>query len=155
MNPILEREYLQSLLQFRAVKISALNYATWEKWNEEAHKILQGASLFKCKDVAMEVYDIIVSAGVLPDQETFTLLIRASLINDDFVNAKLFMDEMTSAGYIPKQSDVEMVTNRHFLGAQTTTGWNKNAAVFVPTHAACIDMNGWETITSQKRAFGN
>ena len=153
-----EREYLQSLLQFRAVKLASFNHTTWEAWNEEAQKILKGATMFKCKGVATEVYDTLTEVGVLPDEETFTSLVHFCLISDDVVNAKLFLAEMINAGYLPSREVSELVSleylklNRHVSGACM----NKHAAVFVPLVTDIKDTkehHGWEKVLpSHKRA---
>ena len=127
-----EKQYLQSLLQFRAVKISKLNQASWEKWNEEAQRIIKGAILLKCRGIAAEVYSTLISGGVLPDQETFTLLVRASLVNMEIDSAKFFLGEMVNASFLPPRDLVDSVSNKIQNSIASKPALNKDAPVFVP-----------------------
>jgi len=132
-----EREYLQSLVHFRAFKSTALDCASWEQWNEEAQKILEGALIFGCNEITVEVYDAMMSAGVLPDHDTFTLLSRVSLAKNDFMVAKSFLTQMSNAGFIPPRDLVDRVS-RHFKAI--SKGLNRDAPVFVPNGAPRIGM---------------
>lgn len=134
ISPEKEKQYLQSLVQFRALRSSGLNHATWEQWNEEARRILNGANIVRCTGVATEVFDTILSAGVLPDCETFTLLVRTSVNLGEFAPARTFLTEMTNAGFLPPRTLVDEVSKG--LHAPSTIGsstFNKHAPEFVPS----------------------
>jgi hypothetical protein len=123
-----DREHLRSLLEFRAFKTSALKDASWEKWNREAHKILQGALSMGCWSVGAEVHEIMTTNGVLPDAKTFTLLIEIALESNEVHRANEFADLMLGAGFLLEESLASRVRNAKCAGGQ----WNKNAPVFVP-----------------------
>ena len=153
VSPMSEREYLQSLLQFRARKLMSFEHATWEAWNDEAQKILKGVILYKCKGAALEVYETILAAGVLPDEETFTLLVRASLICDGGSRAKVLLEEMSKAGYVPPIEFSQSVIHRDFtIGDASYCALSKDAPVFIPHTNGISDQNEWKQVPpSQKR----
>ena len=126
-----EREYLRSLLEFRAFKTSGLMKATWQEWNIEAQNILTGALLFGCSSVASEVYEIMQSNGIIIDSETFSVLIEASLKTNDIVRARMFLDHMTCSGLIVDRNlakRVEEMANSY----RPVVYLNKDAPIFVP-----------------------
>lgn len=124
-----EKEALQCLMQFRALKSITLKDATWTQWNEEARKILRGALALSCKNVSMEVYDTLVAQGILPDAGTFTLLVKTSLKAEEFRNAQFFVRKMSDSGHIPPPEVQQEVSTK-----LQTLSLNKHAAVFVPRH---------------------
>lgn len=134
ITPAQEKLYLQSLVQFRALRSSGLNHATWEQWNEEARRILNGVNLVRCTGVATEVFETILSVGVLPDCETFTLLVRTSVKLGEFEAAKTFLNEMTNAGFLPSRTLVDDVS-KGLCASSCITGstFNRDAPEFVPS----------------------
>jgi hypothetical protein len=131
-DPKHEKEYLQSLLHFRAFKSAALDCASWERWNEEAQKILTGALLFGCNDLTLEVYEAMISAGVLPDNDTFLLFVKVSLAKSDLMEARSFLTQMSNAGFIPPRELVDQVSHRLSSAHKLL---NRDAPVFVPSSA--------------------
>lgn len=123
-----EKEAFQCLMQFRALKSIPSKDATWTEWNEEARKILRGAMALTCKNIAMELYDALVAHGILPDVDTFILLVKASLKAEEFRNAQFFVRKMSDSGYVAP-SDVQQEVTANLLNVAL----NKHAAVFVPS----------------------
>ena len=124
-------EYLQSLLQFRALKSSALVHADWTAWNNEAHMILNGAILFDSRQTFIEVYDTMISSGVLPDCETFSLLIECSASLNDARRTKELVTHMTNAGFTPPKQFIDDSDSKHSMGG-SDCNLNKDAPEFVP-----------------------
>ena len=135
-----ERDFLQSLLQFRAFKASGMIDRSWEKWNEESQKVLSGAILFGCAGIPVEVYEAMTSAGVLPDAETFALLVRGCLVVNDLPNARVFVASMSNAGFLPPKELVAAVMTGFQSIANHHTGLNKHAPVFVPKFGSLNPM---------------
>ena len=126
-----QREYLQSLLQFRALKSSALVHADWSAWNNEAHMILNGAILFDSRQTFIEVYDTMTSSGVLPDSETFSLLIECSTYMNDARRTKELVTHMTNAGFTPPREVIDGWGLQHSMGG-SECNLNRDAPEFVP-----------------------
>lgn len=133
-SPAQQKDYLQSLLHFRAFRNNIFNDATWEEWNEEARKILGGAAILGSCEVAMEVYDTLTKVGVLPDGETFSILIETSLAGGDVKGAKFFLKRMSSAGFVPMKSLVDEVLRRIGSSNKSSGKMNRDAPEFVPSH---------------------
>ena len=136
LKPEDEKQYLQSLVQFRALRSTGLNHASWEQWNEEAQRILKGAKLLRCTGIAVEVYDTMLSAGVLPDCDTFNLLVSTSVTLGELGTAKNFLTEMSNAGFIPPRNFLEVLSqglNDSSLTVAPQHPFNKNAPEFIPS----------------------
>jgi hypothetical protein len=128
-----EKLYLQSLVQFRALRSSGLNHASWEQWNEEAQRILNGATLLGCTGVPTEVYDTILMAGVLPDSETFASLVRTSITLGEIGVARNFLTEMSNAGFLPPRQLVDEVSKGFNKPSCQRQSFNRDAPEFVPS----------------------
>ena len=134
-----EREYLRSLLEFRALRTPGLEGASWETWNREAQKILRGTLMFDCFTVGPQVFDIMSARGILPDNETFNLLLEVSLRAQDTMGAKGFIDLMCKAGYIADE-DLTSAYQLMIAKQRSSLTWNKDAPVFVPKrHGSLFD----------------
>ena len=132
-SPEQEKLYLQSLVQFRALRSSGLNHATWERWNEEAQRILNGASLLGCSGVPAEVYDTMMMAGVLPDSDTFLVLVQTAMTLGDLAAARNFLTEMSNAGFLPPRHLVDEVSRSLNQSVTQRLSLNKYAPEFIPS----------------------
>jgi hypothetical protein len=126
-----EREYLRSLLEFRALKTPGIADASWEAWNREAQKILKGALLFDCYQVGVQVHDILSRKGILPDNETFNLLLEIALKGQDLTGAKILIDLMGKAGYVADQ-DLQSAFQVAHSKKNASLTWNRDAPEFIP-----------------------
>ena len=131
-SPEEEKLYLQSLVQFRALRSSGLNHASWEQWNEEAQRILNGAALLGCAGVPAEVYDTMTMAGVLPESDTFLLLVRTAISVGQLTTARTFLTEMSNAGFLPPRQLVDEVSRGLNQSVSQGPSLNKYAPEFVP-----------------------
>ena len=124
-----KRGFLQSFLQFRALKQSPLQGANWLEWNDEARKILSGALLYDSHATFAEVYDQMMAAGVMPDEETFSLLIRCSILSNDPDRTRRLINHMRDAGFsVP----LELKNDLNHISARSVQSLNPHAPVFVP-----------------------
>lgn len=138
-SPEEDREYLRSLLEFRALRTPGLEGASWETWNREAQKILRGTLMFDCFTVGSQVFDIMSAKGILPDNETFNLLLEVSLRAQDTIGAKGFIDLMGKAGYIADEG-LKSAYQLMIAKRRPSLTWNKDAPVFVPKrHGSLFD----------------
>ncbi len=133
VSPTRQKEYLQSLLHFRAFRNNIFQDASWEQWNCEARNILGGATILGSSGIAVEVYDTLCKVGVLPDVDTFKLLIETSLTCGDMKAAKMFLKRMSSAGFVPEKALVDDVLRRLSNWKKDSTVLNADAPEFVPT----------------------
>lgn len=123
-----ERDSLQRLMQFKAFRTISTRGASWNEWNENAQKILRGSLLLNCKNISFEVYESLLSNGVLPDSDTFQLLVRGCLRASEYQEANHFLAKMAEAGYTPP-SNLEQDFHEKKLDSMRL---NKDAPVFVP-----------------------
>lgn len=127
-----ERANLQSLLRFRVLKGAESFGDDWARWNSEARRILGAAEALSSRGISIEVREVLRSAGVLPDCDTYIALVRASMAASEGETAKTFLNEMGTSGYIVdpdmrRRVDLSVELPRKIQ-------FNKNAAVFVPRH---------------------
>lgn len=127
-----ERANLQSLLQFRVFKGVELFGDDWEKWNNEARRILKAAHSLGAPGISLEVRNFLLSAGVLPDLETYTALVQAATAASEVLTARSILGEMSQAGYVVDADLVRSVENS--IDFPTGKRFNKNAPVFIPRH---------------------
>ena len=132
VTPDDERANLQSLLQFRIFKGVELLGDDWEKWNNEARRILKAAHSLGAPGISLEVRNFLLTAGVLPDFETYTALVQAAIAASEVVSARIILGEMSQAGYVVDADLVRSVGNS--VDLPTGKRFNKNAAVFIPRH---------------------
>ena len=126
-----EKTNLQSLVQFRLFKTSEVSGHDWGKWNEEARKILKAARSLGLLDIVAEVRDALLMAGVLPDVETYAVLVELSVAASDVDAATGFIDEMIRSGYVVESSLLRSV-ERMVEYCPPKKGFNKNAPIFIP-----------------------
>ena len=126
-----ERQYLRSLIQFRAFKSSGLQKASWQEWNREAQNILTGALLLGCNSVGTEVYDIMTTNGVLVDDETFKLLVELAVKSGDLLGAKTYLQLMANAGFVVDENLPKHI-ERKSISTRPLATLNKDAPVFIP-----------------------
>jgi hypothetical protein len=133
-----EKESLQSLLQFRLKRGSGLQGATWNEWNIEARRIVSGAALTMCKGACTDVLSVLDTNGVLPDSDTFTLLVDASLKIDGYETARSIVIRMVDAGYRIPVHFGELMRESVRSSRAVETSLNRNAKIFVPRHAVAM-----------------
>jgi hypothetical protein len=126
-----EKTNLQSLVQFRLFKTSEVSGHDWGKWNEEARKILKAARSLGLLDIVEEVRDALLMAGVLPDVETYAILVELSVAASDVEAATGYIDEMIRSGYVVESTLLRSV-ERMADYCPPKKGFNKNAPVFIP-----------------------
>ena len=132
------RVYLESLLQFRAFRTNCVHGASWEQWNDEARRILKGALLFGCRNIAEDVFDAITAAGILPDVETYTLMIKVCMSQDDIPQANHFVKSMRDAGLHPPDYLLQLLPRDPEPIKEPIKTLNKDAPVFVPTFKGAL-----------------
>lgn len=130
-GPDVQREYLQSLLQFRALRSNPRVGISWEDWNDEAKRILGGAALLNARGVSTEVYEALMQAGILPDAGTFAALVSTSITVGDVRSARSFLKKMSNSGFIPDKSLIDIVL-KEYSQSRTPASLNRDAAEFVP-----------------------
>lgn len=150
------RIYLESLLQFRAFRTNCVHGASWEQWNDEARRILKGALLYGCRNVAEDVFDAITAAGILPDVETYTLMIKVCLSQDDIPQANHFVKSMRDAGLLPPDYLLQLLPRGPEPIKEPIKTLNKDAPVFVPTFTGALPASSegdeaWQTTQRIKR----
>jgi len=104
-----EKMSLDEVLMYVAVFSSKITGATEEKANDEAQLVLRGALGLSRPDVAQDLYDRLMDAGVAISETTFELMIDVCLSSKDLKGASDLLVKMEGAGYTPNSQMLDKV----------------------------------------------
>lgn len=135
-TPTEEKMSLDEVLMYVTVFSSKITGATEEKANDEAQLVLRGALGLMRPDVAQDLYDRLIDAGVAISQTTFELMIDVCLSSKDLKGASDLLVKMEGAGYTPNSQMLDKVLE---LYSEQEKGKAEKAEEDVPADAS-FDM---------------